>query len=96
MAARAGKLPEASKNPPLRAWTQEASLLAQTIMEIRGLKAVLIAVNSKEGAAQPKVESVPVPVTAMQMIMERARDEARLSKHDSLVRRLLGDRANKQ
>jgi hypothetical protein len=63
---------------------------------MRQLNALMVKINSKPEAASPKVIPVPVPETAYQKIMERARHEARLAKHNSLVRRLLGDRANKQ
>lgn len=88
-------MPEAS-SPPLRQWTQEASLLAQLIMEIRSQTALLQKINSKEGAATPKIVPVPTPVTVMQRVMEEARHLQRVAKHDNLVRRLLGDRAKQQ
>lgn len=94
--AAGGKLPAAkSKNPALRQWTQEATLLAQLIMEMRSQTALLVKINSKEGAAAPKVVPVPMPETAYQRLMEQALLEQRLGRHDELVRRLLGDRAKK-
>lgn len=92
--ANGGKMPEGSKNPPLRDWTQEASLLAQVIMELRQVTAVLIQANSK-GKSQHKVQPVLTPETALSRMGKNARVERRLAVHDALVARLLGDRAKK-
>jgi len=65
-------------------------------MEMRAQSALLIKINSKKDAAAPKIVPVAVPETAFQRLMEKAKFDQRLSKHQSLVRRLLGDRATKQ
>jgi len=90
-------MPEAtgSKHPPLRYWTQDSSLLAQIIMAQRETNALLIKINSKPEAQSPKIQPVLVPESVYQRLLDKARDDERLRKHDTLVGKLLGSRAKK-
>lgn len=51
--------------------------------------------NIPEGKQRPKFKPMPRPVSALQRAVQAARHAKRMSTHDNLVRRLLGDRANK-
>jgi hypothetical protein len=82
--ANGGQMPKGSA-PPLHSWTQEASLLAMLVEEMRAMKTILIKVNSKQGSAAPEVQPVQRPRSAWQKIEA----EARLAKHAHLVSRLL-------
>jgi hypothetical protein len=82
--ASKGRLPS-STSPPMHTWTQEASLLAQAVDELRGLKSILVKVNSKPGASVGDPKPVPRPRGAW----EKIEAEMRLAKHVHLVGRLL-------
>lgn len=83
--ANGGRMPKTDGAPKLSTWSQEASLLASAVNELRALKSVFIQANSKKGANTPKVEPVPVPVSAW----PRIEMEMRLAQHRSLVARLI-------
>jgi hypothetical protein len=86
--ANGGKVPKSNPAPPLHAWSPEAALLATVIEELRAQRSVLIKINSKKGASIPQVEPVPRPESAWPKIEA----ELRLSKHASLVARLVPKR----
>lgn len=82
-------MPEGNNAPSLAHWSTEAGILALAVNELRALKSVLIAANSKPGSATPKVEPVPQPESAWPRIAQ----EVRLARHRDLVSKLLPKKA---
>lgn len=79
--------------PPLREWDQTASLLATLIEEQRQTNILLIAQKAKKGTSLPKLQHVLRPKSAYERLAKIARFQVRVNKHDSIVAKLLGDRA---
>jgi phosphomannomutase len=90
IAANGGEMPQSSSNPSIAVWTPVVAALATIADLLKANNALLVAINSKPGAARPKVEPEPRPTTAWTSISM----EIRLGKHRSLATRLLGDRAS--
>lgn len=91
IAANGGQMPESKRQgPALTVWSQEASTLATIADLLKANNSLLVKINSKPGAAAPKVEPEPRPHTAWIGISM----EVRLGKHRALASRLLGDRAS--
>lgn len=87
--------PAEAKAPPLREWDQHASMLATLIEEQRQTNILLIAQKAKKGTSLPKLQPVLRPKSLYSKLASKRRMDARLRRHDSLVARLLGDRAKK-
>lgn len=69
--------------PPMSTWSTEAGLIATLIDEVRALRHITLAVNSKQKPSPPSL--YPRPQTAL----EKVRLMERESKHRSLVARVL-------
>lgn len=80
-----GGTPPKGRAPDMASWSTEAGLLADAINELRALKSVLIQVNSKPGAAPPKLEPVPIP----ESVWPKIAHEFRMRRHKELVARLI-------
>lgn len=53
----------------------------------------LISMQTPEGKQRPKFKPMPRPSSAFQRALQAVRHTKRMSVHDKLVRKLLGDRA---
>jgi hypothetical protein len=69
--------------PPMATWSAEASMIATLTDEVRALRYITLAVNSKQ---KP---SPPVPVARPRTAMDKVRQRAREERHRSLVSRVL-------
>ncbi len=69
--------------PPMSAWSTEAGLLASLVDEVRGLRFITLAVNSKQ-KPQP-----PMPYPRPRTAMDKVRLQERENRHRSLVARVL-------
>lgn len=69
--------------PPMSQWSLTAGLLATLIDEVRGLRFITQAVNSKQ---KPRP---PMPYPRPQTAMDRVRRQEREARHRSLVARVL-------
>jgi hypothetical protein len=91
MAAQSDEEPDLS--PPLRGWSQEASLLADTVDACRHLAYVIRVANGDNSARPP--ERVPRPTTALERAQRQARHERKKRRHEELVARVLPHKAQK-
>lgn len=80
-----GRMPQTSNAPKSWDWTEEADLLADVVGELRGLKAILIKINSKPGTPVQDPPVILRPVTALQKVLA----DARLARHRKLADRLV-------
>lgn len=69
--------------PPMATWSAEAALMATLIDEMRGLRYIMLAVNSKQ---KP---SPPVPYPRPRTALDKVRHQEREARHKTLVSRML-------
>lgn len=80
-----GKMPESDGRPNLREYTLLNEQMAKLIEEMRGVKTVLIKVNSKKGTSVPEPERELRPASAFQRIAKKVR----LTRHAKLAARIV-------
>ena len=85
-----GALPEGPQNPPLSAWSQESSLLAELIDEVRALKTITMKINSDKGKSVPNPEPVLRPKSAYQKISVELKLERHYALRDRLIKKESG------
>jgi hypothetical protein len=76
--------------PPMATWSATAGLLATLIDEVRGLRYITLAVNSKQ---KP---SPPVPYPRPRTALEKVRNTEREARHKALVKRMLPHKSQSQ
>lgn len=79
--------------PALTTWTPEVAALTNVFDAVRSLQHTLIAVNSEKGKAPEQPKPSPRPNTPLEAALKRAEYERRKRKHESLVARVLPQRA---
>lgn len=77
--------------PRLSEWTEEVSLLASLVDEVRGLTLVTVKAASQGKSGGSHVEQVPRPKTAMDQLSL----EQRLARYHRLTDRVLGKNRKK-
>lgn len=78
--------------PPLRTWSQEASILADVMDQLRRIEATIVgAAGGKPGKSAPYTR----PETALQRALQRGVHERKSANHKALVGRLLPHKAEK-
>ena len=72
-------------------------MLANLVDEVKQTNIILINANRdpKKSGQAPKFVPVKRPTSVYAKLAAKARTDARLERHDNLVRRLLGSRAKK-
>ncbi len=81
--ASAGQESKAPSGPPMATWSAEVEALTNIADEVRALRYVTTAVNSKN---KPKP---PVPYARPKTAFERVRNQQREQRHRELVARVL-------